>query len=143
VARGDWKQGMNHSLDPEGPDQLIDELMRRYLSDIRRYAERFTRGDTQEAESLALRAFEQTYYDLCNNPKVIERPKWWLQKAVENCFRNSQRSKLRQVTTSLELHQENQGATKEPLAPEEDEPEHVLEKRERETEQQDAKKKRF
>lgn len=136
---------MERSLEP---DQVYCDLEHHYWNWCCRYARSLTKGDAVGAEALVAEAFEKTYYDLCHHPEmVVERPQWWLKTAVYRCFLNSKRSKLRQLTVSLDKALGNSDAITEKLsahilqAPDEDEPEYALETQETETERRAIKKK--
>ena len=87
--------------------KYVGQVASEFLDDTYKYALEFTKGCREDAEDLTQEVFIQTYLYLKDHPDVeIRDPKKWLRKLVKNRYCNSTRSKLRQLTDSLEQMQE-------------------------------------
>ena len=106
---------MDHSLDDMR--HLMHDLFVNYWEFTVKSAMIYTEPNNRPAaEELAMTAFEQTWSCMQHHPDlVIERPQWWFKKAIDNCYQNTRRSKLQQLSWSLEQMQERRRPDTEEL----------------------------
>jgi RNA polymerase sigma factor (sigma-70 family) len=89
--------------------KYVGQLVEESFDDAYKYALELTKGCGEDANDLTQEVFLQTYLYLKDHPeKPIRNPEKWLRKLVLNRYLNSNRSKLRQKTDSLEQIQARQ-----------------------------------